>query len=329
MIRYDAVLVVSFGGPERREDVMPFLEIVTRGRGAPPERLEEVAMHYHHFGGRSPINDQNRALVAALETELSAQGPRLPVYWGNRNWHPFLNDTVRRMKSAGVRRALAFVTSAFSSYSSCRQYKENIAQACAEAGEGAPEIDKIRVFYNHPAFLDVVADAARQAMEALPREVREKAAVLFTAHSIPLAMAATSHYAQQLQEAAKAVAERLGLPQHRLVYQSRSGPPSQPWLEPDVLDAIRQAHAGGAPAVALVPIGFVSDHLEVLYDLDTEARALCGELGIPMTRATTAGTHPKFVSMIRDLIVERMEGGGIPQGLCGPDCCPPFVRRSG
>ncbi len=327
MTGYDAVLLVSFGGPEKPEDVLPFLENVTRGRGVPKERLDEVAEHYHHFGGRSPINDQNRALIAALEAELVRRGPKMPVYWGNRNWHPFLADTIRRMKADGVERALAFVTSAFSSYSSCRQYKENIAQACCEAGEKAPAIDKIRVFYNHPGFLDVVADAARQAIDALPAGVRGRAAVLFTAHSIPVAMAATSRYVRQLEEASRAVSERLSLSAHRLVYQSRSGSPATPWLEPDVLEAIGEAQASGAPAVVLVPIGFVSDHLEVLYDLDTEARALCDRLGIAMTRAATAGTDPRFVSMIRDLIVERIEGGGEPAGLCGADCCPPPARR--
>ncbi|MBI3683156.1 MAG: ferrochelatase [Acidobacteria bacterium] len=315
---YDALLLVSFGGPEKREDVMPFLEVVTRGRAVTRERLLEVVAHYHHFGGRSPINEQNRALAAALETELAANGVPLPVYLGNRNWHPFLADTVLQMKRDGVRRALAFVTSAFSSYSGCRQYKENIAQARAEAGDGAPEIDKIRVFHDHPEYLEVIREETLEALKQIPG-----AYVLFTAHSIPVAMAGTCRYVQQLEEASRRVAAAGGLTRSKLVYQSRGGPPVQPWLEPDVLDAIRALHAEGVRELVLVPIGFVSDHLEVLYDLDTAARGLCGELGIRMARASTAGTHPRFVRMIRDLVVERIEGRGVVPGLCTPECCPP------
>ncbi|MBI4905877.1 MAG: ferrochelatase [Acidobacteria bacterium] len=323
---FDALLVVSFGGPERPDDVMPFLENVTRGRGVPAERLQEVAAHYHHFGGRSPINDQNRSLIAALEKELASHGPHLPVYWGNRNWHPFLTDTIQQMKAAGVKRAIALFTSAFSSYSGCRQYKENVAAARAAVGEGAPEIDKLRVFYNHPAYLEVVREGAWDAIRALPADQRDAALVLFTAHSIPMSMANSCQYLPQLEHSSRAVAAMLGVTSYRLVFQSRSGPPQAPWLEPDVLDAIRAANATGTRAVVVVPIGFVSDHLEVLYDLDTEAKDLCRELGMTMSRAPTAGTHPYFVRMIRELIVEHMEGKGSLPGLCDADCCPPPPR---
>lgn len=314
MNQYDAFLLVSFGGPEKPGDVMPFLENVTRGRQVPRERLLEVAEHYHHFDGRSPINDQNRALLAALKNELS-----LPVYWGNRNWHPFLSDTLRQMKSDGVKRAVAFVTSAFSSYSGCRQYREDIARAQAEAGASAPEIDKLRVFYDHPAFLDVIADEARQAMEGLTSP-----ALFFTAHSIPLSMSANCRYVSQLREACALVAGRLGVTDWHLVYQSRSGPPQVPWLEPDINDAIRQSR--NMKELVIVPIGFVSDHLEVLYDLDTEAAQLCVERGIRMRRAATAGTHPRFVGMIRQLVEERIAGGGLREDLCTATCCLPPAR---
>lgn len=328
-MKYDAVLLVSFGGPEKPDDVMPFLENVTRGRNIPRERLLEVAQHYYHFSGRSPINDQNRALIAALQTELAQHGPDLPIYWGNRNWHPMLPDTIRQMKEDGIRHAVAFVTSAFSSYSGCRQYKDNIAQARAAVGEGAPEIDKIRVFHQHQGFLDAVADHTRKAIEELPADLRDDAELVFTAHSIPTAMARTCQYEPQLKEACAAVASLVGQRAWRLVYQSRSGPPTQPWLEPDVLDSIREMHAGGAKSLVVVPIGFVSDHMEVLYDLDTEAKDLCTELGIAMARAGCAGTHPRFITMVRELIQERIDGGGILPGLCHPECCPPMARPAG
>ena len=324
---YDALLIVSFGGPESREDVIPFLENVLRGRNVPRERLLEVAGHYDRLGGRSPINDQNRALIAAIEAELAANGPGLPVYWGNRNWHPFLADTLRRMRTDGIRRALAFVTSAFSSYSGCRQYLEDITRARAEAGAGAPEIDKLRGFYNHPGFLEAVTAGAAAAFEKIPAERRATARLMFTAHSIPVTMARSSPYVEQLREACRLVASALGRDDWRLVYQSRSGAPGQPWLEPDVGDALRETPSGSD--VVLVPIGFISDHMEVLYDLDTQARELCVERGINMVRAATAGTHPSFVRMIRDLTLERMEGAERKaQGAHGPrpdecpaDCC--------
>ncbi|MCC6345501.1 MAG: ferrochelatase [Bryobacterales bacterium] len=326
MNTYDGLLLVGFGGPEKPEDVMPFLENVTRGRGVPRERLLEVAEHYHHFGGASPINSHYRALLAAIRKELDEHGMPMPLYWGNRNWHPMLAETMLKMKQDGVRRVLAFVTSAFSSYSGCRQYKENIAAARAVVGEGAPEVVKIRVFSEHPAFLEVMRQQAFDALRRLPSDVRADALLLFTAHSLPMSMASTCRYVQQVEEASAAVARLLERGAYRVVYQSRSGPPSQPWLEPDILDALREYHAEGGKAVVIVPIGFVSDHMEVLYDLDEEARLLCEELGLTMIRAGTAGTHPYFVRMVRELILERMDGGGVIPGLCTLDCCPPPAK---
>jgi ferrochelatase len=334
-MKYDAILVVSFGGPESREDVIPFLENVLRGRNVPRERMLEVAEHYYHFGGKSPINQQTRELIAALEAELERNGPQLPVYWGNRNWHPLLADTLGEMKRQGVRRALGFVTSAFSSYSGCRQYREDIARARDAVGAGAPEVDKLRVFFNHPGFIEATVERVGEALRQLvavegaaPTQVQ----VVYTAHSIPLSMAQTSDYVQQLEEARRLVSERLGVNNDALVYQSRSGAPGQPWLEPDVLDHLRNVKANQqASAVVLAPISFVSDHMEVLYDLDVEARQLCDSLGLPMARAKTVGVHPKFVAMIRELIMERMNPGSERHALgalgpradeCPEDCCP-------
>jgi ferrochelatase len=292
----------------------------------------EVAEHYYHFGGKSPINDHNRQLIAALKAELSAQRPALPIYWGNRNWRPLLADTLRQMRDDGVQRALAFVTSAYSSYSSCRQYREDIQRAQAEVGAGAPAVDKIRAFYNHPGFIEATADRLHCALAQLPEDRRATAVLVFTAHSIPLSMAQSCDYERQLAETAALVAGRLGLSQWRLVFQSRSGPPSQPWLEPDILDHLRTLKAGGGSTdVIIAPIGFVSDHMEILFDLDTQARELCAELGLTMIRAETVGTHPRFISMIRELILERIDESSPPltQGLSGPrpdicpaDCCP-------
>lgn len=326
-MNYDAILWVSFGGPEKHEDIIPFLENVLRGKNVPRERMMLVAEHYHHFGGKSPINQQNRRLVAELESELAANGPRLPVYWGNRNWHPMLTDTLIRMKADGVRRALAFVTSAYSSYSGCRQYLENIAAAQAAVGEGVPEIDKIRPFYNHPAYIAAMTEQVMEALARIPVERRESAHVAYTAHSIPLAMAGNCQYSKELLEAACLVSAALGRSRDPLVYQSRSGPPSQPWLGPDILAHLREVHSkGNVRDVVIVPLGFVSDHMEVLYDLDTEARQLCAELGLNMVRASAVGTNPAFVRMVRELILERT--GGKPErpslgklGPC-PDVCP-------
>lgn len=332
---YDAFLLVSFGGPEQAEDVLPFLENVLRGRNVPRERMLEVAEHYYHFGGKSPINDQNRELMAALRTEFDAHGLGLPIYWGNRNWHPMLTDTLRQMKADGVKRALAFATAAYSSYSSCRQYRENIAAAQAAVGEGAPEVDKLRVFHNHPLWVEANLEQVRAALERIPTERREAARIAYTAHSIPTSMADGCGYQRQLIEAGRLVSEALGRAADPLVFQSRSGPASQPWLEPDILDHLRAIRTEGASDVVIAPIGFVSDHMEVLYDLDTEAAKLCQELGLNLQRAATAGTHPKFVRMVRELVQERM--GDSPEraavgiypanpDVCLVDCCPAPAR---
>ncbi len=361
---YDALLVLSFGGPEGPDDVIPFLENVLRGRNVPRERMLEVAEHYQHFGGVSPINAQNRALIAALQEEFArasvgrASQPvsrlplednttpsdadvlgspsykeplQLPIYWGNRNWQPLLRDAVQQMADDGVRRALVFVTSAFSSYSGCRQYLENIAQARAEVGERAPELHKLRSCFNHPGFIETMIERTLMAIDALPAEKRDAAPLLFTAHSIPAAMAATSQYEAQLQDAARLVAEGVGKKEWRVVYQSRSGPPSQPWLEPDIGVALKElANEKPGSGVVVIPIGFVSDHMEVMYDLDYEAAQLAEELGLKMSRAATAGTHPRFVRMIRELIEERLSDSPTRVAVgtfaacadfCAPDCC--------
>lgn len=324
---FDALLVVSFGGPEGPDDVLPFLEQVTGGRDVPRERLEEVAHHYERFGGVSPLGAQNRALVAELRPELDAHGIGVPVYLGNRHWHPFLADTLGEMAADGVERALAFVTSAYSSYAGCRLYREAICAAQAEVGPAAPEVLKTRVFYNHPGFVEANADRLREALAGLPAERRARAHVAFTAHSIPLAMARRSRYERQLAETARLVAESAEATDYRVVYQSRSGPPQVPWLEPDILDHLRELAARGVEDVVVAPAGFVSDHMEVIYDLDVEARELAAELGLGFARAGTAGTHPAFVAMVRELVQERLEPG-LPRralGRDGPfyDVCPP------
>jgi ferrochelatase len=333
--RYDALLVVSFGGPDGPEDVMPFLENVLRGKNVPRQRMLDVAEHYYHFGGKSPINDNNRELIAALEQELKAKGPALPIYWGNRNWHPMLADTVRRMEADGVRRALAFVTSAFGSYSGCRQYREDIERAREAVGAGAAEIDKLRTFHNHPGFVSAMSERVAAALAQIPESRRAAARLVFTAHSIPISMAATSPYVEQLEDACRLVSEAVGFP-GALAYQSRSGPPTQPWLEPDIGDFIRRARAEeGIVDVVVAPIGFLSDHMEVVYDLDTEAAALCRELGVNLVRAGTVGAHPVFVAGIRDLILERTEGAerrfagalGTSCDVCAADCCPRPAAR--
>ena len=333
---FDSVLVLSFGGPEKMDDVMPFLRNVLRGRDVPEERLREVAHHYEQFGGASPINAQNRALVTALEAGLAAWGPNLPIYWGNRNWHPMLADTVRQMANDGRKRALAFVTSAYSSYSGCRQYREDVERARAEVGSDAPEILKLRPFHDHPGFIDANADAVRKALAEVAEERRAKARLVFTAHSIPVSMAAGCDYEAQLRETSRLVAEAVAVGGWDLAYQSRSGPPTQPWLEPDVRDHLTALQAGGVETVVLSPIGFVSDHMEVVYDLDTEARQHAREIGLHVVRAATAGTHPAFVSMIRELILERTAGGkrralgrsGPRADTCADVCCPRPVART-
>jgi protoporphyrin/coproporphyrin ferrochelatase len=323
---FDALLVVAFGGPEGTDDVMPFLENVTRGRNVPRERLEEVAHHYARFGGASPINAQNRALIAALGSELDAHGIDLPIYLGNRNWHPFLADTLRELRDAAAQRVLAFITSAFSSYSSCRQYRENIVDAQAAVGVDAPEVLRLRAFYNHPGFVEANVEHVRAALD----EVGAGAHLVFTAHSIPTAMASRSRYAAQLAETARLVAERAGVDEWALVYQSRSGRPQAPWLEPDVCDHIRALAGRGVKDVVVSPIGFVSDHMEILFDLDVEARQAAADVGLGFARAQTAGTHPAFVAMIRELIQERLDPAvprralgrfGPSHDICLAGCC--------
>jgi ferrochelatase len=327
---YDAVLIISFGGPEGMDDVMPFLENVLRGRNVPRERLLEVGKHYELFGGVSPINEQNRKLISALKQELEDNGPRLPIYFGNRNWHPLLPDTIRQMRDDGVKRALGFVTSAYSSYASCRQYLENTENARESVGPDAPHVDKLRAFYNHPLFIEANVAQIRNALNHFPEPQRSAAHILFTAHSIPQSMAQGCDYEAQLRETSALIAESLGLENWRLVFQSRSGPATQPWLGPDVRDYLNELHGLGARDVVLAPIGFVSDHMEIIYDLDTQARRRCDELGLNMIRAETVGTHPAFIRMIRELILERIEPGREKrflgtlepaQDTCAAGCC--------
>jgi ferrochelatase len=337
-IPYDSFLLVSFGGPEGPDDVMPFLENVLRGKNVPRERMLEVAQHYEHFGGVSPINAQNRDLLSAIGKEFASSGVDLPIYWGNRNWNPLLPDTLRQMREDGRQRALAFFTSMFSCYSGCRQYRENILAAQEEVGAGAPVVEKVRMGFNHPLFIDTVADALNAAVASLQVPAAE-VTVLFTAHSIPLSMADHCDYAKQLDEASRLVAEAAGTPNWRLVYQSRSGPPQQPWLEPDVCDAIAAMdEASKLDSLVIVPIGFVSDHMEVMFDLDEEAAQLCAQRGIKMARAASAGTSPRFVKMIRMLVEERLgkrdQKDAIGQlgpwhDVCPSDCCQYTPRRPG
>ena len=310
----------------------PFLENVLRGWNIPHERILTVAEHYYHFEGKSPINQQTRALIAALQAELERNGPKLPIYWGNRNWHPLLAESLQKMKRDGIRRALGFVTSAYSSYSGCRQYREDIAQAQSEVGPGAPEVDKVRAFFNHPAFVEATIERIEEALRAVPEDARGNVQIVYLAHSIPVSMANSSDYVKQLEEVRRLVSAELGQKNDVLVYQSRSGAPGQPWLGPDILEYLRRVKAENlASAVVLAPISFVSDHMEVLYDLDIEARQLCNLLGLPMTRAKTVGVHPKFIGMIRELILERMNPElerravgllGARADVCAEDCCP-------
>ncbi|WP_030396559.1 ferrochelatase [Kitasatospora purpeofusca] len=354
---YDALLLLSFGGPEAPEDVVPFLENVTRGRGIPKERLREVGKHYFLFGGVSPINEQNRELLAALRKDFAEHGLDLPVYWGNRNWAPYLVDTLRELAADGHRRIAVLATSAYAGYSGCRQYRENLADALAAlAAEGLPElrVDKLRHFYNHPGFVEPMIEATLAALDRLPEGTRAGARLAFTTHSIPDTMAETSgapddpargrpggaYVAQHLDVArlvADAVAGRTGVADRpwELVFQSRSGAPHIPWLEPDICDHLEAQHADGAPAVVMVPIGFVSDHMEVKYDLDTEATARAAELGLPVARAATVGADPRFTAAVRELVLERAaaERGepvsrcalgalGPSHDVCAVACCP-------
>lgn len=331
---YDAVLVLSFGGPEHPDHVRPFLENVVRGRGVPAERLDAVAQHYLRFGGVSPINAQNRDLIAAVETEFGRRGAELPVYFGNRNWHPMVEDTVARMKDDGVRDALVFATSAWGGFSGCRQYDEDIARALAVVGPGAPRLTKLPQFSDHELFLECFADAATEALSGLPAGSR----LVFTAHSIPDAADVNAGppgverlYSTQVRDAAANVAARLGV-DFDVVWQSRSGPPQVPWLEPDICDHIQSLWDERVPGVAVVPIGFVSDHLEVIWDLDTEAKELAGELGMPFARAATPIADPRFAAMVADLVADAQAGrsGGLGVSVDGAACvegCCPAVRR--
>ena len=331
-MKYDALLLVSFGGPEGADEVIPFLERVLKGRRVSRDRMMEVAEHYHLFRGVSPINAQNRELIDALEQELKFRSLNLPIYWGNRNWHPLLPDTVRQMTGDGIQRALAFVTSAYSSYSSCRQYLENIESAVLEFGGGTLEIDKIRPFFHHPGFIETMSARVRSALDQLSEERRMKAQLVYTAHSIPSVMASGCLYEAQLREVSRLISESVGSSNWSLTFQSRSGSPTQSWLEPDVCDYIRSIHtAGRVHDVVVVPVGFISDHMEVVYDLDVELQECCDELGIHMVRAKTAGTHPSFVRMIADLVEERFSASVARPTLgrldpcpdeCPLDCCP-------
>ena len=334
---YDAILIVSFGGPECREDVIPFLENVLRGKNVPRERMLEVAEHYYHFDGFSPINEQVRQLIKALKLELAQHDIDMPVYWGNRNWHPLLQDTVQLMAEDGIKHALAFVTAAYSSYSSCRQYCEDVERACQAVGSQAPQVDKVRVFYNHPDFIAANVDHVREALNRIPADHRSSAHVAYTAHSIPNSMAATCDYERQLHETCRLVSHELGIAesQWELVYQSRSGRPTDPWLEPDIVDHVRQLRKQAASDVIVVPIGFLSDHLEVLFDLDHEAKEAAEAIGLNLIRAATVGTHLPFIQMIRKLICERLSGTqdreavgkySANHDVCPADCCPIPMR---
>ncbi|MFE0777691.1 ferrochelatase [Streptomyces sp. NPDC058861] len=355
---YDALLLLSFGGPEGPDDVVPFLENVTRGRGIPKERLKEVGQHYFLFGGVSPINDQNRALLDALRTDFAEAGLDLPVYWGNRNWAPYLTDALREMITDGRRHIAVLTTSAYASYSGCRQYRENLADALAtlEAeGLPLPRVDKLRHYFNHPGFVEPMVEGVLASLAELDPALRDGAHLAFTTHSIPDSAADTSGpapghgeggaYVRQHLDAARTIAaavrERTGTDRPwKLVYQSRSGAPHIPWLEPDICDHLEELHGAGAPAAVMVPIGFVSDHMEVLYDLDTEATAKAAELGLPVRRSATVGSDPRFAAAVRDLVLERAAGErgirvercalgalGPSHDLCPIGCCPARTER--
>jgi ferrochelatase len=337
---FDALLVLSFGGPDAPDEVLPFLENVTAGRGVPRERLREAAGHYRHFGGASPINAQNRALIAAVEAELDARAVALPVYWGNRNWRPYLADTVRRMADDGIRHAAVLVTSAYASYSGCAQYHENLLAARAEVGERAPVFDKLRHFFNHPGFVEPLIDHVTAALAELAEDVRANARLVMVTHSIPTTTARTAGpaggaYVAQHRETARLVAEGVARAVGRehdwdLVYSSRSGPPQVPWLEPDVNDHLVALREEGVPAAVLVPIGFLSDHMEVVYDLDVEAAATAARIKLPITRAATTGADPRFAAAVAELVLERAATlRGEPVRRCaigalgaGHDVCP-------
>jgi ferrochelatase len=312
---FDAILIVSFGGPQGMDDIRPFLANVLRGRRVPPERVEEVAVHYEHFGGVSPLTELTMKQAEGLRGRLAAAGAPLPVYVGMRNWQPYLANTLRQMSDAGVRRAIAFIAAAQQSYSSCEQYKENVADARAVLrAEGKPDIEitYVESWFDHDLFVQANAAHVREALAKLPDDMRRVARLVFTAHSIPMSMAEKSQYERQLQAGARKVAERVGMRDWAVVYQSRSGRPQDPWLEPDICDYLRSERAAGLRAVVLCPIGFVCDHIEVLWDLDHEAADVCREIGVPMVRAEAANDDPHFIDMMADVVlktIRRYESG--------------------
>ncbi len=329
-MKYDAIVLVSFGGPEGPQDVIPFLENVFAGKAVPEGGKLEVAQRYLSFGGVSPLNVANREFVKLLAGELKRKGLNLSVYWGNRNWKPYIKGALLQMKKDGVKKALAYVTSAYASYPGCRQYLEDIARARAEIGEWAPGVDKIRTFHNHPLFIDVHCENIQRCLDEIPTKERRWAAVAFTAHSIPLAMSQTSDYLLQLEDTCALIAAHLKLENWKLVFQSRSGSPVQPWLEPDILKHLEELHDAGMRYVVMAPVGFVSDHMEVIYDLDRQAKEHADRLGLKMLRAATPGNHPKFVQMVVELVAERLHDqplrrylGRLGPGwdVCSPGCC--------
>jgi ferrochelatase len=337
VLTYDALLVLSFGGPEGPDDVMPFLENVTRGRDVPPERLLAVAENYLHFGGVSPINAQNRALVAAVSDELAAHGRDLPVYWGNRNWSPYVEDTVSTMAADGVRNALVFVTSGYASYSACRQYLDDLATARIAVGQDAPELRKLRHFFDHPGFVEPQADEVRAALSGIDPSRYASTRLVFVAHSIPVAMAAAAGpdghtYVAQLEAAAGLIAASVAPDiAWQIAYSSRSGPPTVPWLEPDINDALTALAADGITDVIVVPVGFVSDHIEVRWDLDVMAAATAERLRIGWHRTAPPSADPRFVAMVRELVEERLDPScprralsrlGPSHDVCPVGCCP-------
>ena len=341
---YDALLVLSFGGPEGNEEVVPFLENVTRGRGIPRERLAVVGEHYFHFDGVSPLNGLNREIIGNLESEIADRGLDLPVYFGNRNWHPFANDTVEQMARDGVRNALVFATSAWGGYSACLQYNEDIRGMIAHLAEqGLPAIEftKLRQFFDHPTFIHHMAEAVQEAVAAVPADRRDTTRVLFTAHSVPLTADRAAGgpedahlYSRQVAEASRLIAQAAGIDDFDLVWQSRSGNPATPWLEPDVVDHTRELADDGTRAVVVCPVGFISDHMEVIWDLDTELVAAAEEIDVHVERTRTAGQSPEFAGMVLDLVDELVTGSA-PVGLgdvtvqgctvngapCRPGCC--------
>lgn len=321
---FDALLLLSFGGPEGPDDVMPFLENVTRGRGIPRERLESVAEHYLHFGGVSPINGINRALIEQITTELAERGQELPVYFGNRNWYPMVEDTVAQMQADGVRRAAVFSTSAWGGYSGCTQYQEDIARARAAVGEGAPELQKLRQYFDHPLLVEMFADAIADAAAELPEDLRSQARLVFTAHSIPMRAVdccGPHLYPRQVTYTSSLVAAAAGYSDYDVVWQSRSGPPQVPWLEPDVGDHLSVLAEGGTKAVIVCPVGFVADHIEVIWDLDSELAEQADQLGVTLVRATTPNSQPRYARLVLDLI-DEVGAGREPLRVAGAQSVP-------